>query len=167
MQSIRKPKFESKKDLYRYINTRMVGMLSEESDWLANLCNASALLNLFLEEINWVGFYLRRGSDELILGPFQGKPACVRLYDGKGVCGTAAQNKQVQLVPDVNVFPGHVACDPDSQSEIVIPILVDNEVVAVLDIDSPVTGRFDKEDQHGLELIGKTLEKFINWKDRR
>jgi L-methionine (R)-S-oxide reductase len=165
MKPIEKPVFESKKDLYRFMNTKLVGMLSAESDWLANLCNASALMNLLLDDINWVGFYLSKGDNELILGPFQGKPACVHLYYGKGVCGNAAQSKEVQLVPDVHEYPGHVACDADSQSEIVLPIMIENRVVGVLDIDSPILNRFDNEDQTGLEKIVETLVQYINWQE--
>ena len=163
MESTSIPNFQNKKDLYRYMNTKLIGLLSSETDWLSNLCNASALMNQLLDNINWVGFYLAHGERELILGPFQGKPACVHLYYGKGVCGTAAQQKEVQLVPDVHAFDGHVACDPASQSEIVLPILYNGEVAAVLDIDSPQKYRFTEEDQAGLERVVDTLQKYIDW----
>jgi L-methionine (R)-S-oxide reductase len=111
-------------------------------------------LNQFLEQINWVGFYLTE-NDELVLGPFQGLPACVRIPFGKGVCGTAAKNKKTIIVPDVHLFPGHIACDAASQSEIVVPMVKDGNVIGVLDIDSPIKNRFDETDQ-------KYLEKFVD-----
>ncbi|MDW7671098.1 MAG: GAF domain-containing protein [Bacillota bacterium] len=163
MEAVDKPDFNSKRDLYRFMNIKLVGMLSSETDWLANLCNASALMNQLLDDINWVGFYLANGEDQLILGPFQGKPACVHLFYGKGVCGTAALKREVQLVQDVHAFEGHVACDSDSQSEIVLPIIVNDEVVGVLDIDSPILNRFDEEDQAGLEIIVQTLVTYFDW----
>ena len=124
---------------------------------LAILSNTSALLNDNLDQINWVGFYLIE-NNELILGPFQGHPACVHISIGKGVCGTAVANNQTQLVDDVNTFPGHIACDANSKSEIVVPIHVDNEIIGVLDIDAPITQRFSKGDQQGLEEIVSILE---------
>ncbi|SMP45714.1 GAF domain-containing protein [Anoxynatronum buryatiense] len=163
MEAVKHPAFTNKTELYRYMNTRLVGLLSSETDWLANLCNAAALINDLLKDINWVGFYLANGKNKLILGPFQGKPACVHLYYGKGVCGTAAETRTVQLVPDVHAFPGHVACDADSRSEIVLPIVIDDAVVAVLDIDSPILNRFDEEDQEGLEKVTITLCQYILW----
>ncbi len=162
MESIRVPEFKNKKDLYHFMNMRLTGILSSETHWLPNLCNSAALMDMLLEEINWVGFYLVRNR-ALMLGPFQGKPACVHLEFGKGVCGTAAATKQVQRVSDVEAFPGHVACDPASRSEIVLPILVDGEVKAVLDLDSPVKSRFDEEDQAGLEKVVTTLALHMNW----
>ncbi len=165
MEALAIPEFKNKNELYRFMNVKMVGLLSAEENWLANLCNAAALMDQLLDQINWVGFYLANGESQLILGPFQGKPACVHLSYGKGVCGTAAQTKKVQLVPDVHAFEGHVACDPASQSEIVLPIIVDDEVVGVLDIDSPIKHRFDEEDQAGLEKVVETLKQFINWSD--
>ena len=123
----------------------------------ANLANISALLYTSLESINWAGFYLSEG-EKLILGPFQGNPACVEIPYGKGVCGTAAAADSVQLVPDVHAFPGHIACDSASRSEIVIPIHKNDKVIGVLDIDSPVLSRFSEEDRDGLEQLVKTLE---------
>ncbi len=164
MEALKIPEFKSKKELYRFMNMRLVGILSSETDWLANLCNAAALMNQLMDGINWVGFYLTKGTDELILGPFQGKPACVHLSYGKGVCGTAAHKKEIQLVADVHAFEGHVACDPDSRSEIVIPLIVEDEVMGVLDIDSPVINRFDEEDMEGLKKVSKTLVDYLNWK---
>ena len=123
----------------------------------ANLANISALLYTSLENINWAGFYLSEG-EKLILGPFQGNPACVEIPYGKGVCGTAAAADSVQLVPDVHAFPGHIACDSASRSEIVIPIHKNDKVIGVLDIDSPVLSRFSEEDRDGLEQLVKVLE---------
>ncbi len=162
MKQIDKVKFDSKDKLYKYMNIKMTGLIGDEDDWLANLSNASALLNLLIDEINWVGFYLMK-NDKLVLGPFQGKPACINIEVGKGVCGTAAESKEVQLVKNVHDFPGHIACDCASNSEIVLPIVVNDKVVAVLDIDSPKLERFDEEDQKGLERIVQTLIKFVDW----
>ncbi|MDD3612711.1 MAG: GAF domain-containing protein [Clostridiales bacterium] len=138
------------------------GLLSDEEDWLANLSNAAALLYNMMDRINWAGFYLLKGSD-LVLGPFQGKPACTRIPIGKGVCGTAAEKRQVQLVEDVDRFPGHIACDPASRSEIVLPIIVDDRLLGVLDIDSPIKARFDHKDAAGLEDFVSILCGSIKW----
>lgn len=124
---------------------------------IANLANVSALLNQELEEINWVGFYLMEDG-KLVLGPFQGKPACIEIAAGKGVCGTAVLRDEIILVEDVHEFPGHIACDDASRSEIVIPIHRAGKVVAVLDIDSPLVGRFTEEDRCGLKRIAELLE---------
>jgi L-methionine (R)-S-oxide reductase len=152
----------SRDALYRDIAASLEAVLHGETDALANLANASALLAQALERINWCGFYLLRG-DELVLGPFQGKPACVRIPVGKGVCGTAAARRETLLVPDVNAFPGHIACDVSSRSEIVVPIVETRELRGVLDIDSPELGRFDSEDQKGLEVFVATLTPLIDW----
>ena len=131
---------------------------------IANLANASALIYDRLEDLNWAGFYLLEG-DRLILGPFQGKPACIEIPVGKGVCGTAVQEGKSQLVPDVHLFPGHIACDSASNSEIVVPLWVRGKIAGVLDIDSPWPGRFTEEDQAGLErageLLGQMLERCV------
>ena len=131
-------------------------------DWLPNLANMSALINQALKEINWAGFYLMKDG-MLVLGPFQGNPACIRIPVGRGVCGTAAQTLETKLVPDVHLFPGHIACDAQSQSEIVIPLLKDDTLLGVLDIDSPVKNRFDPEDQTGLENLCKMLVTACDW----
>lgn len=146
---------------YSLLNRQLDGLLSGEKDLIANLSNASAFINQFLPNINWVGFYLIK-NNALKLGPFQGLPACVDIEIGKGVCGTAVAEKQSQLVEDVNQFPGHIACDANSQSEIVIPIYYNKEIIGVLDIDAPVKSRFDQTDLEGLELLVKTLEKHIH-----
>lgn len=133
-----------------------------ERDLIANLSNTSAVLNTYMEEINWVGFYLLK-EEQLVLGPFQGRAACVRIEYGKGVCGTALAEDRIQLVPDVHAFPGHIACDQRSRSEIVLPIHVNGRVVGVLDIDSPASERFDETDAEALEEIVRLLENACDW----
>ncbi|MBW8351964.1 GAF domain-containing protein [Bacillus sp. IITD106] len=145
---------------YELVTKQLVALLEGESNQIANLSNASALLNQFLDRINWVGFYLIE-DNELVLGPFQGLPACVRIPLGKGVCGTAAANQETVVVADVHSFPGHIACDAASQSEIVIPLIKDGTLLGVLDIDSPEKNRFDELDQEYLEKFVETLLKFI------
>ncbi len=151
-----------KETLYRDLAASLESLLAEESDALANLANASALLAQALTRINWCGFYLLRGG-ELVLGPFQGRPACVRIPVGKGVCGTAAARRETLVVPDVNAFPGHIACDAASRSEIVVPILHDGALRGVLDVDAPVVDRFDAADRQGLELFVKKLVPMVDW----
>lgn len=145
---------------YELLAAQMEAVL--EKDWpkISNLSNAAGVLYQGMKEINWAGFYLLE-NDALWLGPFQGKPACVRIEVGKGVCGTAAAQDRTQVVPDVHAFPGHIACDCASASEIVVPVHKDGKVVGVLDIDSPVKGRFDAEDQEGLEYIVGILERIV------
>ena len=133
-------------------------LIEGEPDVIANLANASALLYQFLDEVNWVGFYLWK-ENELVLGPFQGFPACIRIPNGKGVCGTAVTEKETILVENVHAFPGHIACDAKSQSEIVIPIIIDDHVFGVLDIDSPILKRFDTTDQTYLEKFVDILKR--------
>ncbi|MGE7940607.1 GAF domain-containing protein [Lysinibacillus xylanilyticus] len=141
---------------YDTLAKQLDALLTGESDRIANFSNASALLNQFLTNINWVGFYVLQG-EELVLGPFQGLPACFRIPIGRGVCGTAVEKEETMVVKDVHAFPGHIACDAASQSEIVIPLIKEGVVLGVLDIDSPIVNRFSKEDQEGLELFVKTL----------
>ena len=148
---------EEKAEMYNVLITQMRALLEGEEDVTANLANASALLNEALGDINWVGFYLMKNG-ELVLGPFQGKVACVRIAVGKGVCGTAVLENNTQLVEDVHQFPGHIACDSASNSEVVVPIRKAGKVVGVLDIDSPNYGRFDSVDSEGLEKIVKVIE---------
>lgn len=157
---IEKNDFKNRENNYQTLNSQLQALIEDEPDIIANLANASALLNQFLDEINWVGFYLWRDT-ELVLGPFQGLPACIRIPANKGVCGTAYAKKQTIRVPDVNKFPGHIVCDANSQSEIVLPIIVDNKVYGVLDIDSPVLDRFDSTDQTYLENFVRILEASI------
>lgn len=150
----------TKKENYELLSKQLHALLDGEQDVIANLSNASALLNQFLEEINWVGFYIYK-QNQLVLGPFQGLPACVRIPLGKGVCGTSAGQKETIVVEDVHQFPGHIACDAASLSEIVIPIIKNGELFGVLDIDSPIKARFDEQDKDGLELFVKVLVQFI------
>ncbi|MGX0615433.1 L-methionine (R)-S-oxide reductase [Staphylococcus hominis] len=147
----------TKETNYNLLGKQLASLIEDETNLIAILSNTSALLNDNLDQINWVGFYLIE-NNELILGPFQGHPACLHISIGKGVCGTAVANNQTQLVDDVNTFPGHIACDANSKSEIVVPIHVDNEIIGVLDIDAPITQRFSKGDQQGLEEIVSILE---------
>ena len=143
---------------YRSLNSALAGLIDGVPHKIANLANASALLWQMLEDINWAGFYLMEDG-KLVLGPFQGKPACIEIPLGKGVCGTAAAEKKTQMVRDVHTFPGHIACDCASNSEIVVPIIADGEVRGVLDIDSPSVGRFTEADREGLEAFVRILEK--------
>lgn len=141
---------------------KQLSALSEgETDHIALLSNAAALLNQFLENINWVGFYLWK-DDELVLGPFQGLPACIRIPYGKGVCGTAIKEQKTQRVDNVHEFPGHIACDAASKSEIVIPMTVQHKIYGVLDIDSPIYNRFDETDQKYLEKFVRQLESYLS-----
>jgi GAF domain-containing protein len=152
----------SKSELYRDLAASLEALLEGERDPIANLANASALLAQSLGQINWCGFYLLRG-EELVLGPFQGKPACVRIPVGKGVCGTAAARRETLIVPDVEAFPGHIACDPASRSEIVVPIREAGQLRGVLDVDAPERSRFDEEDREGLERFVAALVPRIDW----
>ncbi|HEY4602264.1 MAG TPA: GAF domain-containing protein [Cerasibacillus sp.] len=145
---------------YEILIKQLHALIADEKDEIANLANAAGLLNQFLNDINWVGFYIWK-NNELVLGPFQGLPACIRIPYGKGVCGSAVAKKETLIVPNVNHFPGHIACDAASQSEIVIPIFVNKEIYGVLDIDSPTLNRFDKTDQHYLEKFVLTLAKAL------
>lgn len=131
---------------------QLIGLLFGEADLIANAANASAYLNTLLDDINWIGFYFVHG-DELVLGPFQGKPACVRIPAGRGVCGACVASGQTQRVDDVHAFPGHIACDFRSRSELVVPVRSKGEIVAVFDIDSPTPGRFSEEDQNYVEVL--------------
>ena len=146
-----------KSALYPLIVSQIAALTDGVPHLIANLANASAVLNEALEDINWVGFYLTEGS-KLVLGPFQGKSACIEIPTGRGVCGTALAKNETQLVYDVHQFPGHIACDSASNSEIVIPLRKNGQVVAVLDIDSPSIGRFTEEDKTGLEAVAKIIE---------
>ncbi len=156
---------EKKADRYNMLNAQMRELLKGEEDLTANLANASALLNEALEAINWGGFYLVKNG-ELVLGPFQGKVACVRIALGKGVCGTAALENKTQVVDNVHQFPGHIACDSASNSELVVPIRKAGKVVGVLDIDSPEYGRFDSVDSEGLERVVRTIEEACDFENQ-
>ncbi|MCY1670322.1 GAF domain-containing protein [Novosphingobium sp. SL115] len=131
-------------------------LIDGEPDGIANMANVAALIWQFLPDLNWAGFY-RMVDDELVLGPFIGKPACIRIALGKGVCGTAAASGQTQLVPDVHAFPGHIACDAESRSELVVPVIRDGAVIAVIDLDSPSPARFDDEDARGIEALARAV----------
>ena len=147
-----------KEILYKQMNDQFKVLISDETDWLAKLSNASSLLYHTLPQLNWSGFYLYK-ENMLVLGPFQGKPACVRIPLNKGVCGTAAFEKKTIVVNDVHEFPGHIACDSVSLSEIVVPVITDGELFGVLDLDSPVLARFDETDRKGLEAF---IQIFVN-----
>jgi L-methionine (R)-S-oxide reductase len=149
--------------LYRDLAAQLASLIEGEPDRIANAANMAALLYHGLPDLNWAGFYLTQG-EELILGPFQGQPACVRIAWGNGVCGTAAARGETVLVPDVHAFPGHIACDPVSQSELVVPLIEDGRVTGVLDLDSPKRARFDADDQAGCEHLVKV---FLRRQDRR
>jgi GAF domain-containing protein len=142
----------SKADLYRDLLGALDGLTADEPDAIANMANEAALLWEYLPDLNWAGFY-RNVDGALVLGPFQGKAACIRIPFGSGVCGTAAATRETQLVEDVHAFPGHIACDAASASEIVVPIIVDGALLGVLDLDSPHVGRFDAEDKAGCEAL--------------
>ena len=141
---------------YNLLASQLDALLADESDTLANTANFVALLNSALDDINWIGVYVLRGN-ELVLGPFQGLTACVRIPLGNGVCGTAAENLETRRVPDVHKFPGHIACDANSRSEMVVPLVVDGALVGVLDIDSPSLDRFSETDQAGVENVCRSF----------
>ncbi len=146
----------SKPDFYAALHRQLEAVLHGERDWVANLAQTSALLMQAMPDLNWAGFYLLKDG-QLVLGPFQGKVACVRIALGKGVCGTAAASRATVVVPDVHAFPGHIACDSASNSEIVVPLLAGDRLLGVLDLDSPKFNRFDAEDARGLERVVEIL----------
>ncbi len=149
-----------KATLYRDLSRALEALVGDETDAVANMANAAGLIWESLPDVNWVGFYRNVGG-ELVLGPFQGRPACIRIPFGTGVCGVAAQTREVQLVADVHAFAGHIACDSASNSEIVLPLLRGDELLGVLDIDSPKHGRFDEEDEAGLRPIAEFLSRVL------
>ena len=146
----------AKPELYRDLAAAADALTAGEPDAVANMANVAALIWQYVPRLNWAGFYRVQGG-ELVLGPFAGKPACIRIAFGQGVCGTAAASRETQLVPDVYAFPGHIACDAASRSELVVPVLRDGGVIAVIDLDSPDPGRFDAEDARGLETLATLL----------
>ncbi|MFC0589796.1 GAF domain-containing protein [Novosphingobium aquiterrae] len=146
----------SKPELYRELDQAAQALVAGEPDGVANMANIAALIGQFVDRLNWAGFY-RVVDGELVLGPFQGKAACIRIPFGQGVCGTAAASGATQLVPDVDAFPGHIACDAASRSELVVPVLRDGTIIAVIDLDSPEPARFDADDAAGIELLAKTI----------
>lgn len=147
---------------YKYMLILLKGQLSSEKDDLANISNATGIIMACIDRLNWAGFYILR-DNELVLGPFQGLPACNRVEIGKGVCGTAVATREVQLVPDINMFPGHIACDSASKSELVVPIIKDEIVYGVLDLDSPEVKRFSKSEEEYLVKFVNILNDYINW----
>lgn len=152
---------DSKADLYRDLLGAVDAITAGEPDAVANMANVASLLWQFLPDLNWAGFY-RNVSGELVLGPFQGKAACLRIPFGRGVCGAAAATRETQLVDDVHAFPGHIACDADSRSELVVPVIAADRVIGVIDLDSPLPGRFDAEDAAGIEKIAELLTDRVN-----
>ena len=155
---------DDKETFYREIDQQLAGLLTGERDFIANAANLSALIFMMVPDLNWSGFYLLRG-DDLLLGPFQGKPACVRIPvfpEPRGVCGIAAFQRKAQWVPNVHDFPGHIACDSASNAEIVVPLVMQNKLIGVLDIDSPTVNRFDAIDLAGIEKLAAT---FLNMTD--
>lgn len=142
----------------KVVLAQLESLVKDEPNWIANLSNASALLNEILDDINWVGFYLwEETSQQLVLGPFQGKVACIRIDSGKGVCGTAFEKEETIIVPDVNKFPGHIVCDAASQSEIVIPLIKNGKALGVLDVDAPIKERFGEDEKELLEAFVEIL----------
>jgi GAF domain-containing protein len=156
MHTIDIPVTTDKRELYAQLRAQLTSLLAGERDLVANAANTAALLYHALPEVNWAGFYFLRGA-ELVLGPFQGQPACVRIPLGKGVCGAAAQTGQSQLVPDVHQFPGHIACDTASRSELVVPLRKGTALIGVLDLDSPRAGRFEPADLEGCEGLAEVF----------
>jgi len=142
----------TKSDLYNRLACELGELLKGERDLIANAANAASLIHHTLPDVNWAGFYFLKGG-ELVLGPFQGQPACTRIALGEGVCGKAADQRSTIVVPNVHEFPGHIACDTASNAEIVVPIIQGNDLIGVLDLDSPLVGRFDADDQAGLEAL--------------
>jgi GAF domain-containing protein len=151
---------QPKPELYRELAAAADALTAGESDAVANMANVAALIWQFLPELNWAGFYRAIGS-ELVLGPFCGKPACIRIPLGQGVCGTAAASGESQLDADVNRFPGHIACDAASRSELVVPVKRDGQVIGLIDLDAPREGRFDADDQAGVEALARILAERI------
>lgn len=146
-----------REEYYSDFLKQLKSLLEDEKDWLANLANTASLIYNLVPKLNWVGFYLMDSEEEMVLGPFQGQPACVRIKVGSGVCGTAVSERKTQLVENVHEFNGHIACDPASKSELVIPLEIEGTIVGVLDLDSPAEARFNKEDKDYLEKAVKIL----------
>lgn len=162
MKHVHKKAYATKAALYADLNAQLKEILADETHWIPNLSNASALLWHVLDDINWAGFYIAK-KNKLYLGPFQGLPACTGIEFGSGVCGTAASTREIQVVQNVNDFPGHIACDGETKSEIVVPLIWNNEVVGVLDIDSPNFSRFDDADAAGLKTFAELILNSVDW----
>ncbi|MDL2410845.1 GAF domain-containing protein [Rhizobium calliandrae] len=154
---------DNKPEFYRELVGQLQALLDGETDPVANAANTSALIYQMLPDLNWAGFYFLQSEDELVLGPFQGKPACVRIAVGRGVCGTAIAEERSILVEDVHDFPGHIACDAASRSELVVPLSRDGQVFGVIDLDSPLAGRFDGADQAGIEALATIFASACDW----
>lgn len=153
---------EAKRAMYEDLRVQLGGLVHGERDWIANTANASSLVFNTMPGLNWAGFYFMQGPDELVLGPFQGKPACIRIRKGRGVCGTTVEKRATSVVQDVHAFPGHIACDAASRSELVVPIFAANgDVIGVFDLDSPLPGRFDAVDAEGIESLVRILEQTL------
>ena len=150
---------QAKRTMYEDLRSQLGGLVHGEHDWIANTANASALVFNSMPGLNWAGFYFMQGPDELVLGPFQGKPACIRIKKGRGVCGSTVEKRATSVVQDVHAFPGHIACDAASRSELVVPVFgQDGAVIGVFDLDSPLPGRFDAVDAEGIESLVRILE---------
>ena len=150
---------EAKRAMYEDLRAQLGGLVHGEHDWIANTANASSLVFNTMPGLNWAGFYFMQGPDELVLGPFQGRPACIRIRKGRGVCGSTVEKRATSVVEDVHAFPGHIACDAASRSELVVPIFgKDSEVIGVFDLDSPLPGRVDAVDAEGIESLVRILE---------
>lgn len=162
MYKVEKSEFKTKDDFYKNLLLQAEGLIHDEKDYIANLSNISALIFLLMNNINWAGFYLIK-DNQLVLGPFQGKPACIRIEIGNGVCGTAVKEKRTQRVGNVECFKGHIACDAETKSELVIPIIKNDKILGVLDIDSPIYNRFDTKDEQYLKKLVKLIREYCEW----
>ncbi|MBX3493566.1 MAG: GAF domain-containing protein [Parvibaculum sp.] len=165
MHAAKKIDAANKRDFYRELAAQLSALLAGEEDPIANAANAAALIYHSVPHLNWAGFYFLQSNDELVLGPFQGKPACVRIAVGRGVCGTAIERGSSILVEDVAAFPGHIACDTESRSELVVPLIHDGGIFGVLDLDSPLPARFDADDQKGMEELAAIYIANSSWED--
>ncbi|WP_269449079.1 GAF domain-containing protein [Massilia endophytica] len=149
---------EAKEAMYVDLRSQLQGLVHGETDWIANTANFSSLVFNSMPDLNWAGFYFLKTEDELVLGPFQGKPACIRIKKGRGVCGTTVEKGEAIVVPDVHAFPGHIACDVNSRSELVVPVFSKGAIVGVFDLDSPLPNRFDEVDAQGIQSLVQILE---------
>ena len=152
---------QAKEAMYADLRSQLQGLLHGESDWIANTANFSSLVFHTMPGLNWAGFYFLKTEDELVLGPFQGKPACIRIKRGRGVCGATVERREPILVPDVHAFPGHIACDANSRAELVVPVFSHGQLVGVFDLDSPQPGRFDQTDARGIQSLVHILEQTL------
>ena len=152
---------QAKQDMYADLRAQLQGLLHGESDWIANTANFSSLIFYTMPGLNWAGFYFLKTEDELVLGPFQGKPACIRIKKGRGVCGATVEKREPIVVPDVHAFPGHIACDANSRAELVVPVFSKGEIIGVFDLDSPQPNRFDQTDAEGIKSLLRILEQTL------